>query len=1427
MQYVRWLVRWLLLSVLVLVLLVLGVVFFFLGTNAGLNIGLSFVPGLQVGQSQGSLLTGLQLQQVHFQQTGVDAQVQAVKLDWHPSELFQRKAHVSQLHVNGVALALSPQPAKEPTPPPAEPMTALPDVQLPVHILLDDIQLNDVDVNIGEGQQIKLAQLHLSAHSEDGHFSLDDFKLRSLQVDEMLSLQQADLSADFALLAPHRLQVKSFLLQGIDVTPPPASDSDPAPQATPVATPPPPATSPQPMTLPEIQLPLDIAVDEALIREFRLNQTSNAVYLQQLRLALYTQDGRLHLEDLSVQQLNAQDAEIPQAQLTAQVDMQSPHALQLNLGADALHPQSGTVALQVQVQGDPKALELDAQVQVADQQQNTPIQLSVNAKTQDLLGDLGWQVVINLQGVDSNHSTLQAFLKDAPHIQASTDIKARGDLKHALANLQLHTQVEELGAFNLNLSAENLGDNWQQWRLQELALRQDEADLQLNVQAEADLRQSQPQIDAKINWQSVRWPLQGKDILAASPKGKLTFAGTPEAYQVTLDTQVQAQNAPDSRWTLQAAGSTQEAKIDALRGELLGGWLQLSGDVGWQPKPMWDIRLDSQNINPGKQWKDFPGKLALALHSVGQLDGTEVKANVEGLQLKGRLREYPLSLLVDAQIDGKNYHVKQMRLQSGKAQFQVKGQIQGETVGLDWQVKAPSLRELYPKAKGSLSGSGNVGGLLTRPKVKAKLQGRKLVFEGNRLNRLDLNTNVDVSPHGQMNLDLSAKGLQGGGAQLDSLSLKAKGSMGEHTVNLKAKLPQQSAELGLKGGLLNMEAWQGALQTVKLRDAQWGSLALKKPAALQASAKKASLEKACLALKLKRESSQLCLQGAWQAVQGGMGTAKAALKLDELSLDVLKPFLPENIKIQDFATSLQLDAQLLKSGAIRSDLELDLTPGQVRLVDPEQEPVTLLKHQGTKFTAKIDQQGLNAKLNLKLPQQDGIQANIRLPNLKRLPLSENQPLNGDLKLQFTDFSLLPVFAPQVSDPKGRIEANVKLAGQMTKPVVEGELRMRDGGVKVELAGLDIHDLQLAVKGDQAGKVRLDGQLRMGENSKGEEGLLRLDGDFLAAADWAAKVNIKGHRLEVMNSPEIWLLASPDLHFEGSSKRMALSGEVVVPEALITPPETQGGASKVSASSDVVIISDKKDEEVKDEKAEAPTLPFHTDLRVVLGDKINVKGMGFKGRLQGDLRVSGKPDKGLVGNGRMSVLDGRYKAYGQDLRIRKGNVLYSGGPVENPGLDVQAVRVTGDVTAGIEVSGTAQEPELSLFSEPALDQTNILSYIVLGRPASGGGATNINQQQMLAQALSDLALNEDSAVSKALRDDLGLDTAGIDTSGGAEQTTFMLGKYLTPDLYISYGVGLFDAENIFKMRYRLSKRFSLESSTSSGNSGVDLHYTLER
>ena len=53
-----------------------------------------------------------------------------------------------------------------------------------------------------------------------------------------------------------------------------------------------------------------------------------------------------------------------------------------------------------------------------------------------------------------------------------------------------------------------------------------------------------------------------------------------------------------------------------------------------------------------------------------------------------------------------------------------------------------------------------------------------------------------------------------------------------------------------------------------------------------------------------------------------------------------------------------------------------------------------------------------------------------------------------------------------------------------------------------------------------------------------------------------------------------------------------------------------------------------------------------------------------------------------------------------------------------------------------------------------------------------------------------------------------------------------GTYVAPRLFVSYGVGIFDRENVISARYDLSKGFGIKASSGERQSGVDLNYRFE-
>ena len=230
----------------------------------------------------------------------------------------------------------------------------------------------------------------------------------------------------------------------------------------------------------------------------------------------------------------------------------------------------------------------------------------------------------------------------------------------------------------------------------------------------------------------------------------------------------------------------------------------------------------------------------------------------------------------------------------------------------------------------------------------------------------------------------------------------------------------------------------------------------------------------------------------------------------------------------------------------------------------------------------------------------------------------------------------------------------------------------------------------------------------------------------------------------------------------------------------------------------------------------------TRIRLTLGERVSFFGFGFDGRLDGNLLLQDEPGQPTKATGEINIPEGRYRAYGQHLDVEYGRLLYTGGPLTNPGLNLRAVRKTNDVTAGIRVKGSLNQPLLELFSTPAMGQTDTLSYLMLGRPMETASG---EEGAVVAKAALALGLSGGDRLARLLGDRFGLDEMRVE-SGSNDQASLVVGRYLSPRLYISYGVGLIEAINTFSLRYKISDKWQLKAESGEAQ-GADFLYTIDR
>jgi translocation and assembly module TamB len=504
---------------------------------------------------------------------------------------------------------------------------------------------------------------------------------------------------------------------------------------------------------------------------------------------------------------------------------------------------------------------------------------------------------------------------------------------------------------------------------------------------------------------------------------------------------------------------------------------------------------------------------------------------------------------------------------------------------------------------------------------------------------------------------------------------------------------------------------------------------------------------------------------------------------------------------------LRAEARANARGRIQGDVRLALPSGSLQLAE-----ITLpqrLDFSGATLGAQLGAQGGQAQLKVPLRGLGSLDADLALPGLDPLHLEPaKQPLTGHIQAHLPDLGFVSALTPHLAKVQGRLDLDYRLQGRLAAPRVQGRTALEGGALDVPALGLAIREIGLQVDAPDLDRLRYQGSARSGE------GQLRLDGETRLdpKAGFPTELKVEGDNWLAVDIPEAEVRVSPRLTLRHQGARTDLEGEIHIPFGRIRPRALP--TSAVTGSSDLVLVGG-----AHHSQKPPPPLDLHAKLRIRFGDKVNFEGFGLRAYLSGNLLVIDEPGRPVIGRGRVGIRDGTYRAYGQDLQIKRGYALFADTPVDNPGLDVQAVRVVDTITAGLRVSGTLKKPNLTLFSSPTLTQSDILSYIISGRPVGQGGAGR-------AGLTSALAAGGAGKVTDEIARQLGLDELRMETGGNLNEASVVAGTYLSPRLYVQYVNTLASRETSLRFRYDLTDKLQLQTETGNAQ-GVDLFYTIER
>ena len=826
------------------------------------------------------------------------------------------------------------------------------------------------------------------------------------------------------------------------------------------------------------------------------------------------------------------------------------------------------------------------------------------------------------------------------------------------------------------------------------------------------------------------------------------------------------------------------------------GRLSASGRVSYGAGIDWELGLSGRDIDPGLVLPDLAGSLALDLESRGALPpGEELRAQVDLRELRGELRGQPVDGVAAIAIAGSRIEVDGLDLSMGANRLRASGRID-DALALDLSLDAPELDRILPTLAGRIRLDANLSGTRESPRISARGQGAGLRYEDLALDDLDLELDAGLDPEAPAQLSLRLSGLQAGREHIDEIRVGAEGKASAHQLTLAMDADGLGRlRLGASGGYeLDQTRWTGTLERLDLEQPLAGDWVLRRPVTIKASPERASLGDLCLG----REEASICLSGDWDLAVGGQGQGS----LDGLDLAWLAPLLPAGTVIEG-ELNARLRASIDPQGRLSAELSVPPAAGEVLFELADGTPNTI-PYRDLRLTLQVDERSLRADAGLSFLEEGEVRASAHIR-----PEDDSYRVDGEVRAGLESLEWLSAFSPEIQDVRGRLHADLVLGGLLNAPLLEGSIRLTEAGVTIPEAGLMLEVPLFLAEAVSAQEMRLTGELVSGGESLQVEGELEF-----ADQGPQAEIRIRGERFLAVDRPDIQARINPDLTVNFRPERLTVRGEVRVPSALIRQPDLPPGA--ITVSRDEVVVG----EEVEPE----PVLPMDIRVRIILGDDVRFDGFNLEARFIGDLDLVDLPGRPLQIFGDVELAEGSYQAWGQDLTLDGGLVIFQ-GPVDSPALDLRAVRrvPAHNVVVGVEIGGTPDELRSRIFSEPPMDDTEAMAFLLTGRPLAGASESD---GSLIAGAAAAWGLEQAGLISQRLGSELGLDVE-IDTADDLTQSALTIGTYLSPRLLLRYSVGLFDGSTRVMLRYELTPSLSVETTSGADGQGIDLIYRIER
>lgn len=562
----------------------------------------------------------------------------------------------------------------------------------------------------------------------------------------------------------------------------------------------------------------------------------------------------------------------------------------------------------------------------------------------------------------------------------------------------------------------------------------------------------------------------------------------------------------------------------------------------------------------------------------------------------------------------------------------------------------------------------------------------------------------------------------------------------------------------------NPTSWKGQLRKLRLAMDDEVAAELSAPAALSLSRNAITLDRGCIAASA---GMRFCAQADWSAdryIQFGAD-------LSDVPVNLINSLTDTRLKF-DQLVSGKFEWLQSKNSGIKGNADVTISAGTMVSVDrPDLKIETAV---GLLDFNVVNGQLLSGHATLPLPDIGHIDAQFSVSDIAQ---GKNSGIIGLLDVDLSDLALLTAFSPSIDEARGELRADVALSGTLSAPKLIGEMSVINGSISYVPIGLRLDQIDITSLLHDNGQIELNGKFRAGDG----RGEIVTRSDYAATLAKGFELELRGNNMTLIDVPDVQARADLDLRIGYDYETLNLDGQVLIPHARVKPSNLN--MAHDSESEDVVIVAG----EIPDDALRASReqeMQITGSLEVAFGDDILIDLGRATAEVTGNTVFTWEDSLVPMADGRYD-LTGSVQAFGQVLEITEGSLRFPRVPADKPFVRVRAEReIYGNSqvkTAGILVDGTLMRPTIEAYTNPLTTEERALALLVTG--------------------------------------------SDFDFEQGVGAIDF--GTYIAPRIFVSYGVGLFETENVIRVRYDLKSGFGITATSGQKESGVDLNYRLER